>query len=216
MPLPDAGLTARNGLTVADARRMTAALGIAADLGHEFPCLLADDPDRLAVVDPESLRYQLLYRSDELKSWWSLAEVCASTVAGHPVDLGAFSGVRHARWWDRLRYQAGLLDVHRRPLAIPDRASPAARRVAAGFELAYVLNALHHGDAPFAFSQRYAAEWCGLPVKVAAQAVRELVALGVLVIDGQLPTRPRPTPLYVPTIAVPATPTMSPLEAFAS
>jgi hypothetical protein len=203
------GLTARNGITAAEALAMMRAVGITADLGEEFPCLLADDPEKLVVIDRHALRYQLLYPTE--REWFSLAEVLASRINGRYVDLtgrGEGANVLHARWWDRLRYQAGLLDLDVPALAIPDHASIAARRVAAGFALAFVLNEHRHPGEPLAFSRRFAVVWTGLSDRHVTAGMHELLDLGVLVkVRHVVLTGLRPTPLYMPVQRLISTPT---------
>ena len=201
------GFTAWNGLAPADALQMLRAIGIDADLGEEFPCLFAADPDALAVVDRQSLRYQTLYEGAPFE-WASLAEVLAGRINGRPVSLAKTGkrqrlNVLHARWWDRLRYQAGLLDLDVPELELPESASMAARHVAAGFALAYALNALHHGAESALFSRRFVMQWTGLPERAIRGAMRELLDLGVIAPTGRHAITPgarRPAPLYLPVL----------------
>jgi hypothetical protein len=197
------GLTARNGLTAPDVARVLPALGITADLGEEFPCVLPSYEGTLSsVVDPESLRFQTLYEGAP-KTWLSLAEVFASVTARRVVDLTR-TNVLHARWWERLRHEAGLLPLSVPHLALPDRASPAAVIAAQGFALAWALKDRHHPGQPITFSRRFAADWCGLPERAAYSAIGELTALGAILPAGHTVTSggPNAARTYLPAFAV--------------
>jgi hypothetical protein len=190
-----AGLTARNGLAPDDARAMLAVLGLPAALGEEFPCVLPGYEGTLSsVVDPESLRYQTLYEGS-WRTWWSLAEVYACRIGGRLVTLPR--GASHHRFWLRLRYHAGLIDLDVPALDLPPHLSIAATRLAHGFALAAALSEARHPGEPISYARRFASVWCGLPERAAGEGLRELRAAGVLLQSGALDTPGRkPTPLY--------------------
>lgn len=198
---PEAGLTARNGLMPDDAPAMLEVLGLPPTLGEEFPCVLpspaaVDDTERLSVVDPSSLRYQKLYPG-AIRPWCSLAEVCATLVGRTDKPVALRTGAAHHRWWLRLRYHAGLIDVDVPALDLPPQLSPAARRLADGFALNAALGDTRHPGEPTSYSRRFASVWCGLPEGATREALRELHSAGVLLQVGALDTPGRkPTPLY--------------------
>lgn len=194
-PLADAGIAARNGLTVQDAEQMLRVLKLPAILGEEFDCVLPGPDGRVSVIDPTTLRYQTLSPGAP-RAWFSLAEVYASVLIGTPTALT--EPARHARWWSRLRMNAGLIQPHVAALNLPDDLSPAAVRLAYGFALNLAL--LQHerpAERAVSYSRRFAVQWTQLPEDAVKSALRELRSEGVLVQVGALPSAGRqPTPLY--------------------
>jgi CRP-like cAMP-binding protein len=105
--------------------------------------------------------------------------VRASIGAGHVVKLSAQSA---SRWYDRLFYDAGLINPVPVPMPrLPARATREARRVAAGFKLLLGLRWLHDPGEPAPFTFKFIAAWCGVTQMAARRALGELVKCGIVI-----------------------------------
>ncbi len=171
---------ATNALAVERALRV---LGI--PLGKKkFSCILpGHGPDRhpSAAIHQDTdgvFRYKDFHKPCAPDSL-TLAEVRASLAAGRIVELAAPS---QARWYRRLFYEAGLIELDLRPLDV-HACSDNARRVAEGFALLFALRGLDD-EGPVPFARAFAGPWCGMDPKAAYRGFRELRALGLIVKAG--------------------------------
>jgi hypothetical protein len=166
--------TARDAAAVEHA---LAVLGVP-HLKRKFSCVLpghGPDNNPSAAIHQDSdgiFRYKDFHRPNAPGSL-TLAEVRASRSAGRIVRL---AGPSQARWYRRLFYDAGVLEVEVRPLDASG-CSEGARAVADGFAL---LVALRDDEQPLPFAREFAGPWCDMSPMAAYRGVRELHARGLI------------------------------------
>ena len=72
------------------------------------------------------------------------------------------SPVWRRRWWDRLAFTSGVLELTVPvPPAVPEALTEDQKRVAYLLGVLLAINWLRHSREPVAFSARFAASWCG-------------------------------------------------------
>lgn len=162
--------------------RLLAALGIHVPVGRAFRCVLPGHAERSpsSSIDPVSGRYHDWHRGG---GWHSLAEVYASRKAGRIVRL---EGPSASKWWDRLRWEAGELEVvvPAPPRLAPDT-PPRTVRVVEGFVLLVALREHRDGPGPVPYTRRFITAWCGLSEHHAEQAKLDALRRGALVKEAE-------------------------------
>ncbi|HEY5197779.1 MAG TPA: bifunctional DNA primase/polymerase [Solirubrobacteraceae bacterium] len=176
-------------------------LGITGRLGSPFRCVLPghhdEHPSASLFRDPRTgvWKYHDWHRASQSgREWWTLAEVFASQVARREVRLNPPSA---SRWYRRLFWQAGLIDIPA-PASppLPSSAPRVLRCVAEGFALLLVLRDVRDPGEPSPYSRAFAADWCGVREKQARVAIAELRRLDVLLIADVYRRGGVVTPLY--------------------
>jgi hypothetical protein len=188
------------------ARDALPALGIDAEVGERFRCILPghdDDPQLSASVwfDPRTnlLKYRCWHHDAYgTPEWLRLCDVRAAVASGKVLFLSKGTA---ALWYLRLWHDAGLVDAVPVDLAaLPRDARAELRAVAEGFRLLVGLRALVDGK-PTPFADRLVGPWCGLSRRAAVRAREDLLRLNVIQRVGELQSGWRPTPLYAPGAA---------------
>jgi Bifunctional DNA primase/polymerase, N-terminal len=152
-------------------------------VGHAFLCVLPghDEAHPSASLHWDPKTGALQYRDWHVRSgvaWYTLPDVRASLAYGRAVRL---RGPSVATWQLRLLVEARILapyPVSARPLPVEVR--PAIRTVYDGFLLLLGCKWWHTPQAPTPFSWRFAAAWCGLGERHVGEAMRWLLAHGLI------------------------------------
>jgi hypothetical protein len=123
------------------------------------------------------------------EEWLSLAEVHASRYSGQLVQFRKKGeefdnkpsppSPAEARWWLRLWYDVGLLEVNPVPLQLGFGASEVERKLAEGFALLLALRYTKE-MGPIPFTRSFASSWCGVSNWQAGQGISNLVRRGVI------------------------------------
>lgn len=175
-------------------------LQLGASVGSAFRCVLPGHsdarPSAAVWLKPGGHHlYHDLHRQSG-RQFYELPEVLASIRAGHIVQLSPSS---QRRWWDRLFWEAGLLDVAPAALpSLPSDADEVLRRVAQGFAILVALQAQRDPDEPVVFARHFAAAWCGVSEQQARRAIIELQRRGVIEKVGEHCAGGRRHNLWVP------------------
>jgi hypothetical protein len=167
-------------------------LGIEVRIGSKFRCILPGHAEMRpsASIDRASYIYRDWHRCSKTGvPWYTLAEVFASMESERIVLLREEGPVWRRRWWDRLAFKSGVLELTVPvPPAVPETLTEDQKRVAYLFGVLLAVNWLRHPDEPVAFSARFAASWCGLSVSTAHRAINRLRTLDVLRRQEQVKT----------------------------
>ena len=157
---------------------------ITAPLGSNFDCLLPGHEGHASLFrDPQSNTWKL--RCWCRDKWWRLAEVRASLGYGKPTRL---KNPESAIWYRRLWHDATLIPPAPVVLpSLPDNATPATRRVAAGFRLLAGLRWLTHSHLPVPYTRTFAAAWCGVGEATAGKAITTALEHGTIRQVGERP-----------------------------
>jgi hypothetical protein len=176
-------------------------LGITARLHADFPCRLPGHDSHAAFVVRDDRTGTLRYRCRDLPAragWLSLPELRASLAAGKMVRL---SNGLSVVWYLRVWAEAGLCSPLPVRLPLPPYAAGPLRQVADGFELLCGLRQRAGYRDPTPFASRFIPPWCGVSHGQGTAAFRRLVELGAVSQVGELPGRPKPTPVFRPGTA---------------
>lgn len=191
-----AALDADEAIALACAR----VCGIDTAVGVHFPCVLPghEPAPGSAVLWREPAHERVVYRDLRVASGhrsYSLAEVFAARHSGRTARV---QGPVLARWKLLLLHRAGLITPQ--PVELPhlDQTDDVIRQVLQGLRLLVGLRRLREPeDEPFAFSRRFARDWCQVSEADAYRAIRQLIADGILHQVGSIPTgHQHPMPLY--------------------
>ncbi len=155
-------------------------LGIRSEVGKTFRCVLPGHSEKhpsttIQIDKNANLVYHDWHQRDG-KEWFTLPEVYASQLNGRCVEL---SGPSQRKWWDRMRYDAGILKLRGFPLTLFQ--DPVVRRVANGFLLLLALReASEPGQIGAPYTREFAKNWCGVSEWSARKALTELQRIGFL------------------------------------
>lgn len=176
-------------------------LGIGADIGTLFDCLIAGHQHRAVVlIDPQTGVYK--QHCDDLSvaahgRWLGLASVRAALAYGRLREL---TPAAKALWYARLWADAAVRPIeplHR--LVLPAEASPAARTTAVAFEEVLAVRWATNPGVPFAFARAFVAAWLGVSEHRARTGIEDLRRLGVVQVVDRVPSPAgRATSLYLP------------------
>lgn len=164
------------------AERFLQALGIPANIGQSFKCILPgheEDKGSASIYKSDTGLY--VYRDwhkRDGKEIYFLPEVFAAIHYGKVVDLGK---VEFSTWAIRLLVDLGLISpypVNRKPL--PEEVTPTVKKVYEGFCHLLGCKWLYSHGEPTPFSWRFAKAWCGVSERKAGEAIKYLLKHGYI------------------------------------
>jgi len=161
---------------LAAAAHLARALGLPGANGQRFACVVEGHQGCAAIRrDPHSGRFKYCceHQTRWQEKWWTLAHVRAAR--GYKRLRGDLSQFELVSWWLRLAHEADLYwpEPVRCRTAVPELTCT-QRKVLDGLRLLVRLR----GGAPVAFARTFASAWCGVGVRQAGQAVRQLLEHG--------------------------------------
>ena len=156
----------------------------------EFDCVLPGHDDRARLVS-DRRGFWAYVCSDGQRG---LGEVRASQAYGKARRL---SRVEAARWYERLRFDAGLTGRRSIAWTVSPSCSRPAQLIAGGILLMLGLRPEEKwGAQAFTFARRFAAAYCGLTLVEARYGIEELHDRGHLVEAGRVPCGPHDAILW--------------------
>jgi hypothetical protein len=177
-------------------RAVAAALGIPGEVGRAFRCILPGHREMRpsASLSLNSVGIPVYFDWHErggLKVL-TLPEVRAARAYR---EVKKLSAPELATWGLRLLVEAGILHAVRVEAApLPSWEAPHVHQVYNGFLFLLGCKWLHTHGAPTAFSWRFAAAWCGVPQKLAGNAIHHLCYEGYM----RIVDKAGPVALFLP------------------
>ena len=164
------------------AERFLQALGISANIGQSFNCILPGHEEKSGSAsiyksDTGLYVYRDWHKRDG-KEIYFLPEVFAAIHYGKVVDLGK---AEFSTWAIRLLVDLGLISpypVNRKPL--PKEVTPTVKKVYEGFCHLLGCKWLYSPGEPTPFSWRFAKAWCGVSERKAGEAIKYLLKHGYI------------------------------------
>jgi hypothetical protein len=174
-------------------------LGVPVD-GLEAPFRCVFEPEQLAKLT-RGRNGEIVYHAPHLASirreFQTIPELAAALRSGTPKRL---TPVQHSICGVRLLSEAGLLALPTVDVPPLDANSPIeVKRARDGFELLIRCRSFLDPGEPVAYTRSFVQDWCGLPISVTRDVIKELVRQGVIVKVGETASgREHPTYLYRP------------------
>jgi Bifunctional DNA primase/polymerase, N-terminal len=162
--------------------RVAEYLGLPDKAKKNFRCSVHPDREhnaQLVFCQDGSLGYQCF--GSTTGGHFTLVEVFCAKQSGEPYRL---LGVENRTWQNRLLIEAGIIAPPQLRGVLPlEGLGKVERKLYLGFRLLLAARGLGE-EGPAMFTAGFAARWCGVPVRSAAQALNSLARKGYLVLDG--------------------------------
>jgi len=180
------------------AERFLRALGISANIGQSFKCILPgheEDKGSASIYKSDTGLY--IYRDwhkRDGKEIYFLPEVFAAIHYGKVVSLGK---AEFSTWAIRLLVDLGLISpypVNRKPL--PKEVTPTVKKVYEGFCHLLGCKWLYSPGDSTPFSWRFAKAWCGVSQRKVGEAIQYLIKHGYIRIVKKERLKGRETMLF--------------------